>query len=512
VAVDISHARARYRVLDTTRAYAIGKLDETGELDLIARRHAAYYLTYLQRDEGEAPAGNAAERLAAYALEIDNLRAALDWAFSPAGDRSLAVSLTAAANPLWLRLSQLEECGNRARQALAILATLDASDPREEMILHMALGASAPDGPEMASAFTRVLDIAKTLNDPEYQLRALRGLYFQSHTRNQFRDALSFAQAFYNLAASKSNKSDRLVGERMLGSAKSVLGDLAGARHHLEQALAGYSTPDLGQAAVRFDDVIRFLFDGKVAVRVFLTEVLWHQGFSDQAFRMAEEGLAEAQAIGHVASQCFALASGSCLLALWTGNLSVAADYTRLLVDLSTKHGLSHWVAFGARYRRVIALKGGNVDNIAETHLSDAHFRPLTASTEIAGALAKAGRRAEGLTILDGFAALSQELGVLTPEFWRVRGELLLLQTAPPTAKPSEDLFRQALDVAHQHGALSFELRAATSLARLLHDQRRQAEATACLQSVYDRFTEGFATSDLIAAKHLLDELDSDRH
>jgi predicted ATPase len=85
----------------------------------------------------------------------------------------------------------------------------------------------------------------------------------------------------------------------------------------------------------------------------------------------------------------------------------------------------------------------------------------------------------------------------------------LLLQTAPATAKPSDDLFRQALDIAHQQGALSWELRAATSLARLLRDQRHPADAIACLRPVYDRFTEGFGTADLIAAKRLLDELDN---
>jgi hypothetical protein len=199
---------------------------------------------------------------------------------------------------------------------------------------------------------------------------------------------------------------------------------------------------------------------------------------------------------------------GSCPLALWTGNLSAAADYTRLLVDLSTRHGLSHWATYGARYRRVIALKGGNVGNIEGIDHSDAHLRSLTGWTELVEALMKAGRTVEGLAVLDGFAAQSPELGGFAPEFLRLRGELLLLQTAP-AAKPSEDFFRQALDSAHQQGALSLELRAATSLARLLSNQGRHAEASTCLQSVYDRFTEGFATADLIAAKQLLDNLDS---
>ena len=67
--------------------------------------------------------------------------------------------------------------------------------------------------------------------------------------------------------------------------------------------------------------------------------------------------------------------------------------------------------------------------------------------------------------------------------------------------------FSRALDCARGQGCLALELRAATSLARLLRDQRRPADAIACLQPVYGRFTEGFGTADLIAAKQLLDEL-----
>jgi len=132
------------------------------------------------------------------------------------------------------------------------------------MRLQTALGASLPNAPEMGAAFTRVLDIAKTLDDSEYQLRALRGLYFHSVRTNQFRAALPFAEGFCNLATSGSNQSDRLVGERMLGTVKYYLGDLVGARRHLEQVLVGNSATDLGRAAVRFDDVIRFQHDGQV--------------------------------------------------------------------------------------------------------------------------------------------------------------------------------------------------------------------------------------------------------
>jgi predicted ATPase len=95
----------------------------------------------------------------------------------------------------------------------------------------------------------------------------------------------------------------------------------------------------------------------------------------------------------------------------------------------------------------------------------------------------------------------------LIAELLRVSGELLLLRGDPGAAATAEAQFRQALDWARRQGALSWELRAATSLARLWRAQRRLADATALLQPVYDRFTEGFATADLKAAKVLLDSL-----
>jgi predicted ATPase len=86
----------------------------------------------------------------------------------------------------------------------------------------------------------------------------------------------------------------------------------------------------------------------------------------------------------------------------------------------------------------------------------------------------------------------------------RCKGELILLHGDGAGADSAEDLFRQALDEARRQATLSWELRAATSLARLLCRQGRSADAIACLQPVYDRFTEGFGTADLIAAKQLL--------
>src|SRR5258706_212143 len=132
------------------------------------RRPAESYRRLFARAEAEAPTRATADWLTGYALEIDNLRAALDWAFSPTGEASTGVALTASAFPLWSRLSLLEECRGRAQQALGALGTASTEDPRETMRLYAALGASTSEASEMEAAFTGALDIARRLGDREY--------------------------------------------------------------------------------------------------------------------------------------------------------------------------------------------------------------------------------------------------------------------------------------------------------------------------------------------------------
>jgi predicted ATPase len=124
----------------------------------------------------------------------------------------------------------------------------------------------------------------------------------------------------------------------------------------------------------------------------------------------------------------------------------------------------------------------------------------------LAEALGRAGQTAEGLAAIAealSWTERTEERWVIA-ELLRIKGELLLLQGEPGAGAAAEDHLRQALDWASRQGALSRELRAATGLARLLSHQGRFVEATALLRPVYDRFTEGFDTADLKAAKALL--------
>ena len=182
------------------------------------------------------------EWLAEYGPKIDNLRAALDWAFSPDGDTQIGVALTAAAVPVWMQLSLLEECRRRVEQALAALATVAEPDARQEMKLLAALGASRlytrGGVPEVASAWTKALELAESLGDLEYQKRSLWGLWSFHVNGVDYRTALSLAHRFASLVATSLDRNDRFVGERMIGISHHNLGDQQSARRHIERALA----------------------------------------------------------------------------------------------------------------------------------------------------------------------------------------------------------------------------------------------------------------------------------
>ena len=398
VAAEVDSRVARYRLLDTTRAYAVEKLDESGEGERIARRHAGYYRDVFERAEAEWETRPTAEWAADYGPHIDDVRAALDWGFSPDGNSSVAAALTAAAVPLWTHLSLMEECRGRVEQALAALGLATDRDPRREMKLHAALGASlvysrSPTDPEIGAAWTKALEIAERLDDAEYRLRSLWGLWSFHLNSAQLRVALTLARRFCALAAKRPNANDRLVGERMMGVSLHFLGDQPSARRHLERMLAGYAAPtDRSQ-------ITRFQNDQRVAASIFLAWMLWLEGFPDRAIRAAESSVEAARAANHAISLCYALAHAACPITLFVGDLATAERYMKMLLDHSARHALALWHASSRSYQGMLVIKGGDVvtglrllrEGFDELGGANTVFRFLTLLGEMAEALGRAG-------------------------------------------------------------------------------------------------------------------------
>src|ERR1700730_764308 len=501
---DLGGATGWYRLLETTRAYAFEKLSQSGEFEQLARRHAEYCREIFERAEVELQTRPAAEWLAVYSRRIDNLRAALDWAFSPTGDVAVGVALTIAAVPLWVQLSLVQECRARVERALASLVPEAGRSARQEMKLYAALGASmlfSGPVPETETVWAKALEIAESLSDTEYQLRALYGLWACRLNCGKYRLALRLAQRFYSLAQDRGDPADLPIGDRMIGVSLHYWGDQKNARRHIECMLSGYVTP------VQWLPLIRFQFDQRVVARVALARILWLQGFPDQARSTAQSAVDDARALDHAVSLCLALNKAACPVALFTGDLAAAENYVAMLLDSSAAHALPIWCAEGHRFHGTLLIRNGDFDSglrLLRTALEqppEASFQPYFTwfLGELAEGLGRVGQIAQGLEAIDEALGRSErnEDRWCVAELLRIRGELLLLQEGSGAAAAAEDHYEPTLGSARQQGALSWELRAATSLARLLRDQNRSTEAIALLAPIYNRFTEGFGTEDL---------------
>ncbi|MEH2473661.1 putative ATPase [Nitrobacteraceae bacterium AZCC 2161] len=474
----------------------------------MARRHAIYYRDLFERAEKELETLAGPAWLARYGHQIGQVRAALDWAFLPTGDAEVGAALTVGAMPLWVHLSLMEECRGRVERALS--RPTESRDARRNMQLHATLGAALfltkGSCPEMVAAWTRVFEIAESLDDADYRLRALWGLWIDCFTSGRYQAALAVAERFCLHAAKSTDPADGLIGNRLVGVALLVLGDLKEARRHIERMLGRY--------VARKSHIIRFQYDQRLLAHSHHSRILWLQGFAEQAIRNVERLVVDAHASGHPLSLANAHLQ-SALVVLLVGDLTLTERYVKALLELSARHALESLV--GRCFGSVLLIKRGDIgaglELLRTAFASVPHnafsmlFTPFRA--EMADALGREGKAAEGLSIIEEALARSErnEERWCVAELLRIKGELLLREGTPQAATAAEEHFLQSLDWARRQGALSWELRTSTSLARLQHDQGRIAEARSLLQSVYDRFSEGFETADLKAAKAYLNFL-----
>jgi predicted ATPase/DNA-binding winged helix-turn-helix (wHTH) protein len=515
VSTDLGGTATSYRLLETTRAYARDKLRESGELERFGRRHAEYERDLFERAQAEWETQPTAQWLAAYGRELDNLRTALDWAFAPDGDTTIGVALTMAAVPLWFQLSLLDECRTRVERALSTLAAEPDRDARRELQLQAALGWSLmyTTGParETGAAWATALRLAEQLQETDYQLRALWGLWASHINNGEFRQALQLAQRFGGVATKARDPADPLIGDRMTGAALHFLGEQTQARGYIERMLERYVSPP------NRSDIVRFQFDQRVTARITLSRVLWLQGFADQAMRTVQSAIDDALAIQHTLSLCNALGQAACPIAIATGDLAAAERYAAMLAQHTARHGADVWQTYGRCFKGMLLIKrdgldaglpllGAAVDELRQARFVQYYTAFLAALAE---GLAAAGQGARGLGVVDNALAQSEksEERWILPELLRVKGELVLRHSAATAATVAEDLFQRSLEWARRQGALTWELRSTTSLARLWRRQGKTTQARRQLATTYRRFTEGFDTADLVTAKALLESL-----
>ena len=252
----------------------------------------------------------------------------------------------------------------------------------------------------------------------------------------------------------------------------------------------------------------------RVSTHYFQARILWLQGFAEQALRVVEQNIKEGNVIGHALTFCSVLGQAACPIALWAGDFDAAERYAAMLCDHTGRYPVRLWNIWARCFLGLVIARRGDIGTGLQAlrgeleQAGEARFLPrfLPLLGEMAACLGKAGEIGRGLEIVEEALARCEARDELwyMAELLRMKGELAILEDAAGPA--AEGHFARALEFARRQQALSWELRAATSLARLWKKQQRIAEGHELLGSVYARFTEGFDTQDLKEAKGLLDE------
>ena len=487
----------RYRLFDTTRAYSQDMLEQSGAANSQRRRLAEHIRAVFDRAKLEWDQRPTADWLQTYACELGNLRAALDWAFSKEGDGAVGAALTAAAAPIWFHLSLLDEGLSRVEHAITWLKEQPTPDRRLMMQLYAISGwpqMRAIKGiPSGAAAWRQTLALAVELDDVDYQLRAIWALWVDRGNNGEAMEALGLADRFAALAERAGDSQDRMIGQRIRGHSLHFLGKFADSRRQIEQMLGRYEPPP------QRSHVTRFQYDQRLTAQITLVRGLWLQGHADQALALVEQMVSDGLALDHTLTLAHILSDAACFIALWAGDLPLAARYTRMLREHTTLHALDVWRTYADAFEGEILIRQENaLDGIvalqrAIQSLEATGFVLYNAAFEgvLAEGLMARGRHDEAGTVVSSTLARCQASGEAwcTPELMRLRARSL---AACGRTDEAIGVVVDGLEVARSQGALAWELKLASTLVAI--DGRNSA--TEKLRDILNRTTEGFGTRD----------------
>jgi class 3 adenylate cyclase/predicted ATPase len=401
------------------------------------------------------------------------------------------------------------------KRALELVGTLPESDARhqQEIGLQMAIAAplSAARGwgdPECEGAFTRARELASQIGDVPDLTLVLAGLASSLFTKGDLTASAEAAQQGLEASELSNSTLDLIFAHNAMGMPLYWQGEFSRALHHLEQVIRLYDP------AVHASFAYTTGSDRGVTSRAYAAWCHYELGYADRALASSQDAVALARQVEHPVSLAFALSWAA--VQHW---LRRELDRTQECADeaivLGERLGFPLYVGLSRALRGLArALAGEGEGGVAEMQ-------------QALGALAQTGTGIGAPALLIMLAEGSWQigrhddaLGALAFAFTRaqtgqhfrdaalhrLKAEILLDQDEGQ-ADEAEALLREAIEIAQRQEAKSWELRAATSLARLWQRQGKRAEARDLLQPVYDWFTEGFDTQDLKDAKALLEEL-----
>ena len=429
--------------------------------------------------------------------------------------------LAAQAIPYWQRAGRraLQRAANReaashAARGLELLSTLPETPELTllELSLQLTLGGASGflAGPQSVEhVYARACELARLVGSTLELFPALSGLAHSEMVLGHMHEARALSEEFLELARRQDDPLILAVGHSMLAYTAWWQGDFIDVRNHSRQSLALYNAQQHGAGGVPYDQ------DHGI-VSGYLTALSnWMLGYPTQAVQAMEKTLAHARELDNPNSVGISL--------LFLAQLSQlrrepepATTRAEEGLAVAAEHGLPALELWCLLPRGWAAACRGDVRaGIADIRESMDRRRSVGMGAVWPWYFALLAE-AQGLAgqVDDGLSSLEEALGwvernderLYEAEVHRLKGELLLTRDTPE-APQAERCFQQALTVSRKQHAKSWELRAAMSMARMWLQQNRIEEARALLCPIYEWFTEGFDTADLMDAKALLKQL-----
>ncbi len=396
-------------------------------------------------------------------------------------------------------LKALPDTPERIQQELALRITLSVP-------LTVTKGYAAP---EVEEVFTRAKELCHKAGETTRKIPVLRGLAQFYRVKGELQTGRELADELLTLAKSLENPSYLLEGHLALGEISFWLGDLSMALDQIKQGLTIYSPQVHGSHA------FLYVQDPGMACCGYAAWTMSLMGYADQAMRKSNEAMAVAKEQSHPYSIAIAHVFSS-FLHQFRRESDLTKVHADKLIEISTEQGFPQWLALGNIMRGWAEIDHG-LGSEGINHIMDGIAARRDRGSEVgltyflallADSYSKIGKAEQAITVLAEAIDTAHKNGerFYEAELHRLKGELLLLLSQENNYE-AELLFRHATEIARQQCAKTLELRAATSLSRLLRNMGKKDEAKLILAEIHDWFTEGSETTDLKEAKSLLEVL-----
>jgi predicted ATPase/DNA-binding winged helix-turn-helix (wHTH) protein len=472
--IRIDETQPGYRLLDTTRAYALEKLGEHGEFDQISLRHAEYVIQQLESQNEMFSAQPRTEKVTTYSMQLSSVRSALEWSFGSHGNDKIATRLAIASTRLFMELALLIEWQAWAELAVGRLGD-QAGNSRQ--------------------------DLAR-------ELRLLSGLFLYSSWTTDIYRALDIAERSKEVALRVQHPDDMALAETMLGAANHLAGNHLAAQGHFEAGLRHSASGFRAE---------NYLFHHTTLSLAGMARSLLYRGLFDQSLHYARLAIEEGEKSGIATTLCRSLIL---ILPVYLAleDWQRSEQYVTQLSNLSAAHSLKplHAIATGMRGRWLLLqnnvrdgvplLKSASEELEAQRH----EMLNMDFVSDLSAGLAASGLHDEALRLVTDALDVQKSGGkfLFVPALMRVKG-LILASRSREDFPEAEASYVSAIDWAKRQSATLFELMAAMDLAELLQKQRRTPEAYEYLRSAVDRMPVGLLSPPHRRALQILAQLQS---